>query len=125
LGLKEGIDDVTQLVHTLHRALLTEHECGRQVVLVIDEAHTLSVDNLASLVRLISPQGKVRPDPTGRWTVESVYASPGYRYATFLVITTNPASVALLQAQQSRKYGLRALPPSTEHLGTAIVVMRE
>lgn len=75
--------------------------------------------------RLIYPQGKVRPDPTGRWTVESIYGSPGYRYETFLVITTDPASAALLHAQRSRKYGLRALPPSTERLGTALVVMRE
>ena len=75
--------------------------------------------------RLIYPQGRVRPDPTGRWTVESIYGSRGYRYETYLVITTNPASAALLHAQRSRKYGLHVLPPSTERLGTAIVVMRE
>jgi hypothetical protein len=75
--------------------------------------------------RLIYPQGKVRPDPTGRWTVESIYGTPGYRYATYLVITSNPASVALLHAQRSRQYGLHALPPSTERLGPAIVVLRE
>jgi len=75
--------------------------------------------------RRIYPQGRVRPDLTGQWTVESIYGSSGYRYETFLVITTNPESVVLLNAQQSRKYGLRDLPPSTERLGTAIVVMRE
>ena len=75
--------------------------------------------------RRIYPQGRVRPDPTGTWTVESIYGSSGYRYETFLVITTNMESVGLLNAQQSRKYGLRDLPPSTERLGTAIVVMRE
>jgi hypothetical protein len=75
--------------------------------------------------RLIYPQGKVRPDPTGQWTVESIYGTSGYRYATFLVITTNTASAALLSAQQSRKYGLRDLPPHTERLGTAVVVMRQ
>ena len=75
--------------------------------------------------RRIYPQGKVRPDPTGQWTVESIYRSSGYRYATFLVITTNTASAALLSAPQSRKYGLHDLPPSTEPLGTTIVVMRE
>jgi hypothetical protein len=32
---------------------------------------------------------------------------------------------ALLNAQPSRKYGLHDLPPSTERIGTAIVVMRE
>jgi general secretion pathway protein A len=52
LGLKESIDDATQLTHALHRALLTEHERGRQIVLVMDEAHTLAVETLASLVRL-------------------------------------------------------------------------
>jgi hypothetical protein len=75
--------------------------------------------------RRIYPQGRVRPDPTGQWIVESIYGSSGYRYETFLVTTTNPESVGLLNAQQSRKYGLRALPSSTERIGTAIVVMRE
>ena len=89
------------------------------------EQHVFVCVQSQAFGRLIYPQGKVRPDPTGRWTVESIYGSRGYRYETFLVITTNPASVALLHAQQSRKYGLRALPPNTERLGTAIVVMRE
>ena len=75
--------------------------------------------------RRIYPQGKVRPDPTGQWTVKSIYRSSGYRYATFLVSTTNTTSAALLSAPQSRKYGLHDLPPSTERLGTEIVVMRE
>ena len=75
--------------------------------------------------RLIYPQGKVRPGPTGQWTVESIYGTSGYKYATFLVITTNTASAALLSAQQSRKYGLPDLPPDTERLGTAVVVMRK
>jgi hypothetical protein len=42
-----------------------------------------------------------------------------------LVITTNTTAAALLNAQPSRKYGLHDLPPSTERIGTAIVVMRE
>jgi hypothetical protein len=75
--------------------------------------------------RRIYPQGKVRPAPTGQWTVESIYRTSGYRYETFLVVTTNTASAALLSAPQSRKYGLHDLPPSTEPLGTTIVVMRE
>jgi len=75
--------------------------------------------------RLIYPQGRVRPDPTGKWMVESIYRSSGYRYTTFLVMTTNTEAVAMLNAQRSRKYGMHDLPPSTEHLGTAIVVMRE
>jgi MSHA biogenesis protein MshM len=75
--------------------------------------------------RRIYPQGKVRPAPTGQWTVESIYRTSGYRYETFLVVTTNAASAALLSASQSRKYGLHDLPPSTEPLGTTIVVMRE
>jgi general secretion pathway protein A len=75
--------------------------------------------------RRIYPQGKVRPDPTGQWTVESIYRSSGYRYETFLAITTDTVSAALLSAPQARKYGLHDLPPSTERLGTAIVVMRE
>jgi hypothetical protein len=75
--------------------------------------------------RRIYPQGKVRPDPTGQWTVESIYQSIGYWYATFLVSTTSTTSAALLSAPQSRKYGLHDLPPSTERLGNVIVVMRE
>ena len=52
LGLDAVPDDAAQLASALHRALLTEHEHGRQVVLVIDEAHTIPVENLVSLVRL-------------------------------------------------------------------------
>ena len=51
-GLDAVASDATQLLHTLHRALLTEHECGRQVVIVIDEAHTIPVENLERLVCL-------------------------------------------------------------------------
>jgi hypothetical protein len=75
--------------------------------------------------RRIYPQGKVRPDARGQWKVESIYGSSGYRYETYLVITTNTAAAAILHAQQSRKYGMRDLPPSTERLGTSIIVMRE
>jgi general secretion pathway protein A len=75
--------------------------------------------------RRIYPQGKVRPDARGQWKVESIYGSSGYKYETYLVITTSTAAAAMLSAQQSRKYGMRDLPPSTERLGTSIVVMRE
>ena len=75
--------------------------------------------------RLIYPQGLVIPDDTGHWTVESIYATPGYRYETFLVRTTNPASAAMLRDPQARKYGLRSLPPGTEPLGPVVVVTRE
>ena len=51
-GLDTVTSDATKLAHALHRALLTEHEHGRQVVLVIDEAHTLSVESLEILLRL-------------------------------------------------------------------------
>jgi hypothetical protein len=75
--------------------------------------------------RLIYPQGKVIPDHTGQWTVQSIYATPGYRYATFLVHTTDTTSAALLSAPHARKYGLHDLPPGTERLGPPIVVLRE
>src|SRR5215470_9028150 len=52
LGLDVGTSDSAKLAHALHRALLTEHEHGRQVVLVIDEAHTLPLESLEYLVRL-------------------------------------------------------------------------
>ncbi len=51
-GLAAGTDDAAQMAHALHRALLTEHERGRQVVLVIDEADALPIDVLAHLLRL-------------------------------------------------------------------------
>jgi hypothetical protein len=75
--------------------------------------------------RLIYPQGQVVPDDTGRWTVESVYATPGYSYETFLVVTTNAAAAAMLSDQHARKYGIRDLPPGTERLGPVLVVTRE
>jgi len=75
--------------------------------------------------RLIYPQGKVIPDGTGQWTVLSMYATPGYSYETFLVVTTNTEAAAMLNAQHARKYGMRELPPGTERLGTPIVVTRE
>lgn len=75
--------------------------------------------------RLIYPQGKVIPDATGKWTVESIYATPGYSYETFVVITTNTASAAILNDQQARYYGMPSLPPSTERLGPTIIVTRE
>src|SRR5262249_2848062 len=52
LGLDAVAADTATLAHTLHRALLTEHERGHQVVVVIDEAHTIPVEHLERLVRL-------------------------------------------------------------------------
>ena len=75
--------------------------------------------------RLIYPQGQVFPDGTGHWSVESIYATPGYKYETFLVGTTTAEAAATLSDQHARKYGMRELPPGTERLGTAIVVTRE
>jgi hypothetical protein len=75
--------------------------------------------------RLIYPQGKVLPDSTGQWRVESIYATPGYKYETFLVVTTTTEAAAMLSDPHARKYGMRELPPGTERLGTAIVVTRE
>ena len=75
--------------------------------------------------RLISPQGKVIPDATGQWTVDSIYGTPGYGDETFLVVTINAAAAALLSDPQAQKYGLRELPAGTERLGTPIVVTRE
>jgi type II secretory pathway predicted ATPase ExeA len=75
--------------------------------------------------RRIYPQGKVVPDPTGQWTVPSIYATPGYRYATFLAHTTDPVAATLLSTSHARKYGLQDLPPGAERLGPAIVVLRE
>src|SRR5438093_12331352 len=49
LGLDAVTADVAKLANALHRALLTEHERGRQVVLVIDEAHTIPVESLERL----------------------------------------------------------------------------
>ncbi len=89
------------------------------------EQHVFLCVKSQAFGRLIYPQGPVIPDDTGHWTVESIYATPGYRYETFLVRTTNPASAAMLRDPQARKYGLRSLPPGTEPLGPVVVVTRE
>jgi general secretion pathway protein A len=52
LGLDEVTGDSAKMAHALHRALLTEHERGRQVVLVIDEADAIPLEVLANLLRL-------------------------------------------------------------------------
>src|SRR5262249_57702750 len=51
-GLDAVASDTAKLAQALHRALLVEHERGRQVVVIIDEAHTIPVENLERLVRL-------------------------------------------------------------------------
>jgi hypothetical protein len=58
-------------------------------------------------------------------TVESIHATPGYRYETFLVVTTTAEAAAMLRDPHIRKYGMRELLPGPERLGTAIVVTRE
>jgi hypothetical protein len=78
-----------------------------------------------TLERLISPQDKVVPNGTGHWTGDSIYGTPADSYETFLVATTNAEAAAMLSDQHARKYGIRDLPPGTEHLGTAIVVTRD
>jgi hypothetical protein len=89
------------------------------------EQHVFLCVKSQAFGRLIYPQGQVLPDGTGQWTVESIYATPGYKYETFLVVTANAASAAVLSDQHARKYGMRDLPPDTERLGPAIVVTRE
>jgi hypothetical protein len=89
------------------------------------EQHVFVCVKSQAFGRLIYPQGKVLPDATGQWTVDSIYGTPGYSYETFLVITTDAEAAAMLSDQHARKYGLRELPPGTERLGTAIVVTRE
>ena len=89
------------------------------------EQHVFVCVKSQAFGRLIYPQGKVVPDATGQWTVDSIYGTPGYSYETFLVVTTNADAAAMLSDQHTRKYGMRELPPGTERLGTAIVVTRE
>jgi hypothetical protein len=96
--------------------VLTGQRPGSQVFLCVQSQ---------AFGRRIYPQGKVVPDPTGHWTVPSIYATPGYRYATFLVHTTDPLAATRLSAPHARKYGLQDLPPGAERLGPAIVVLRE
>ena len=89
------------------------------------EQHVFVCVKSQAFGRLIYPQGQVFPDGIGHWSVESIYATPGYKYETFLVITTNAEAAAMLSDPHARKYGIRELPPGTERLGTAIVVTRE
>ena len=89
------------------------------------EQHVFLCVKSQAFGRLIYPQGKVVPDATGQWTVDSIYGTPGYSYETFLMGTTSAEAVAILSDPQARKYGLRELPPGTARLGMAIVVTRE
>jgi hypothetical protein len=89
------------------------------------EQHVFLCVKSQAFGRFIYPQGQVLPDATGQWAVESIYATPGYNYETFLVRTTDPASVALLNAQHARKYGIQDLPRGTERLGAVVVVIRK
>jgi hypothetical protein len=89
------------------------------------EQHVFVCVKSQAFGRLIYPQGQVLPDSTGQWRVESIYATPGYKYETFLVVTSTAEAAAMLRDQHARKYGMRELPPDTERLGTAIVVTRE
>ncbi len=53
--------DAEQLTASFYHALLTEHECGRQVVLIIDEADTVpreTLERLLWLAHLRSSTGK-------------------------------------------------------------------
>jgi hypothetical protein len=63
--------------------------------------------------------------PTGTWTIDSAHGSAGYHYEICLVVTTTTESVAMLNDQHAREYGMCELPSGTERLGTAIVVTRE
>ena len=89
------------------------------------EQHVFMCVKSQAFGRLIYPQGKVVPDATGQWSVDSIYATPGYSYETFLVVTTNAAAATRLSDQHASKYGMRDLPPGTERLGAAIVVTRK
>ena len=89
------------------------------------EHHVFLCVQSTAFGQLISPQGQLIPDATGKWAVESMYATPGYNSATFLVITTDPAAAALLNDQRARHSGIHHVPASTERLGTMITVMRE
>lgn len=89
------------------------------------EQHVFVCVKSQAFGRLLYPQGKVVPDATGHWSVASIYGTPGYRYETFLVVTTNAEAAAMLSDQHARKYGMRDLPSGTARLGMAIIVTRE
>jgi hypothetical protein len=75
--------------------------------------------------RRIWPQGKVLPDATGQWVVESIFADAGYSYETFLVITSNRESALMLSNQEKRRKGMGELPPDTNIISEVITVMRK
>jgi len=53
LGLKPESDEVCEMVHQLHKALINEYREGRNVLLLIDEAQNMPVDTLENL-RMLS-----------------------------------------------------------------------
>lgn len=70
----------------------------------------------------IYPQGEIQIDQGATWQVKSIYETPGFRYRTFVVITSNPASAAELADDYSRVKGMDSLPANTESVGQVIVV---
>jgi hypothetical protein len=67
------------------------------------EQHVFLCVKSQAFGRLIYPQGRVIPDGTGQWTVESIYGTPSYSYVTFLVVTINTEAAVMLRDQHARK----------------------
>ena len=67
------------------------------------EQHVFVCVKSQAFGRLIYPQGKVIPEATGQWTVDSIYGSAGYSYETFVVVTTKAEAAAMLSDRARTK----------------------
>src|SRR6266702_6187398 len=68
------------------------------------EQHVFVCVKSQAFGRLIYPQGQVIPDGTGQWTVESMYATPGYKYETFSVVAVTFKKEKIMRYQHAREF---------------------
>jgi clan AA aspartic protease (TIGR02281 family) len=73
----------------------------------------------------VYPQGRILPKPDGTWTVRGIYATPGYAYRTYVVMTGDKAAARLLADGSSTANGLATLPASCTVVSPVITVHRE
>jgi hypothetical protein len=90
---------------------------GQQAFLVI---HSTA----SEFGRRVYPQERLHPDSEGQWAVRGIYASVGYAYRTYVVVTTDKAAARAMADDSSRTKGLAMLPSKSTQVGPVITVNR-
>jgi clan AA aspartic protease (TIGR02281 family) len=90
---------------------------GQQAFLVI---HSTA----SEFGRRVYPQEHLQPDSEGRWTVRGIYATIGYAYRTYVVVTNDEAGARAMADDSSRTKGLATLPAKCIVAGPVITVHR-